>query len=119
MFLSTVFFRVYNQSIHPFEWENFIKQTQMDLRESISWEVKDGQFVFTMEDGRVATYGKYQKLLRKQVAGLGHEVLLQNVYRVECEAIPDGVQFQITDMSGKIFNRKIIDIGKVEVEHDS
>lgn len=116
MILSVLLSRVYEQSIHPFEWENFIKQAQMDLREAENWKVEEDKILFTMIDGGVASYEIYKALLRRQVAGTGHEVLLQNVSQMKCEVIVDGVEIHVTDTSGNVFKRKLIDIADIEVK---
>lgn len=115
MFLSTMFHHVYKQNVHPFEWENFMRQAQMELRKSTNWRAEGNVLSFTMSDGRTATYGKYQNLIRKQVGGLGHEVLLQNIASFTCVPIPNGVQFNITDTRGKSYERIITYIGNEEV----
>lgn len=112
MLLSTLFFKHNEQAIHPFELENAIIQIQNEYREANEWSVDKNSVQMTTRYDELVTYSLYNNLIRRQVAGRGHEVLLQNVSTLKCEQLDNGVKFIIIDLKGKIFVRNIFRLGE-------
>jgi competence protein ComGF len=58
-------------------------------------------------DGSSVTIGSYQDLVRRQVSGLGHEVLLRNVKSIEFSKIPFGVKIIIINLLGEEYEKVV------------
>lgn len=112
MLLSTLFFKHNEQAIHPFELENAIIQIQNEYREANEWSVDKNSVQMTTRYDELVTYSLYNNLIRRQVSGRGHEVLLQNVSILKCEQLDNGVKFIIIDLKGKVFVRNIFRLGE-------
>lgn len=112
MLLATLLNKTDSQSIHPFELENFVIQIQSELREANDWSVDKNVIKMTTRYDEQVTYVKYSKVIRRQVAGTGHEVMLQNVYNFKCEQLNNGIKLIITDTKGKILVRNIYRLGE-------
>lgn len=67
--------------IQNMEWELFVNQFKKEIQAGESVEVVNGQLRIINGVDR-STFQKYQDILRKQVNGTGHEVVLQNVKSV-------------------------------------
>jgi competence protein ComGF len=87
------------------EWEIFSMQLQTELRNSKDQTVVDNK-LHLLIDGRIATFEKYQDMVRRQVDGLGHEVMLQQVANFQVKKEGDHIVVQVTDHEGNQFSRK-------------
>jgi competence protein ComGF len=105
------------QGIHAFEWENFIEQAKVEIREANEYHVDSNIIYFTLQNGTTSTFSKYKNLIRRQVDGTGHEVLVQQVSDFSCKEIANGIEVTVTDVNGKIHRRIITVIGRREVSH--
>lgn len=112
MLLSTLFFQMDNATIQPLEWENFIIQSQSELREVNDWWVDNDIIHFTSTDNEHVTYSLYKNVIRRQVNGTGHEVLLQNVGMFSCNKLENGVELIVTDTNGQVLTRNIYRLGE-------
>lgn len=85
-FLPIMFQIIFNSHsvesrIQNMEWELFVNLLKKEVQAGESVEVVNGQLRI-INGEEVSTYQKYQNILRKQVNGTGHEVVLQNVQSV-------------------------------------
>lgn len=112
MLLSTLLFQTNSKKLHPFELENFVIQAQSELREANEWGVNNNVIFMTSRHDEHITYSTYNELIRRQVEGRGHEVLLQNVSSFSCEEFDNGIKLNITDINGNKFIRYIYRMGE-------
>lgn len=112
MLLATLLFKTDDNAIHPFELENFVIQMQSEFREANEWSVDSNTVRMTTRYEERVTYTMYNKLIRRQVGGAGHEVVLQNVSAVHFEKLDNGIKLIITDTLGEIHIRNIYRLGE-------
>lgn len=70
-------------------------------------EIIDNKLIFHQEDD-IATISSYQDVVRRQVNGKGHEIYLRNVKFINFEPLPSGIQVQVTNIEGELFEKTII-----------
>lgn len=112
MLLATLLFKTDDNAIHPFELENFVLQMQSEFREANEWSVDSNTIRMTTRYDEHVTYTTYNNLIRRQVGGVGHEVLLQNVSAVRFEKLDNGIKLIITDTLGETHIRNIYRLGE-------
>lgn len=104
--LLPLFFNIifHSQSIdarvQKMEWELFISQLKKEVQASDNVEVVNGELVL-VNGGEIATYQKYREAIRKQVNGLGHEIVLQNVKSVRYEKTRTRLEINVENLFGK------------------
>jgi competence protein ComGF len=103
------------EGLHMFEWEIFLQQAQMELREARKVEVGANRLLFTGKEGEQITYEKKNGKLRRRVDGSGHETLLQHVDTVSFVAIERGIIIKVMDSSQQVYKRVITHMGTVEM----
>ncbi|MDR0138386.1 competence type IV pilus minor pilin ComGF [Metabacillus idriensis] len=81
------------------EWEVFLQQTVIEMREGTNLTVEPQRISFTSKSGRVIEYEKYGFLIRRQVDGTGHIICLRNVKTVKFEPIAGGASLTVTSMT--------------------
>ncbi|RID89408.1 hypothetical protein D1953_02260 [Peribacillus asahii] len=109
LFVLQIFLVMYpnlimNKQLHHKEWEVFSIQLQKELRESKNQTVKNNK-LYLLTNGSVASVELYQNIVRRQVEGLGHEILLQNVADFQVNQKGNQISVQVTDYSGKQYSR--------------
>ncbi|PLT35246.1 competence type IV pilus minor pilin ComGF [Bacillus sp. V5-8f] len=97
---------VEKSSINQKEWEVFISQLKQDVWMSTSRQVS-GDRLYLMGDGDVILIEQYQDKVRRRLNGTGHELMLQNISRLEVETNGSLITVTIRDKQGKLFTRKL------------
>ncbi|MEM5011935.1 competence type IV pilus minor pilin ComGF [Niallia taxi] len=87
-----------SHSLRSLEWDVFIHQLKKEVRLATSVRVSEQKLNLTVE-GENVQYEKYENKIRRRVNGAGHEVCLQEIEKVEFEAIESGVRILVTDTS--------------------
>jgi competence protein ComGF len=103
--------------LHMFEWEIFVQQAQMELREANKVEVHNNRLLFTGKEGESILYEKKNGKLRRRVDGYGHETLLQHIRTITFSAIERGIIIKAVDTTDHVYKRVITHMGTVEMIH--
>ncbi|MCU9613857.1 competence type IV pilus minor pilin ComGF [Caldibacillus lycopersici] len=85
------------------EWDNFIQQAKREIRNSDRLYLSSGR-LFLYAGQKVIKYEKYGNLLRRQVDGEGHEVLLYNTYAVQFKALQKAIKISIERDNAKTYS---------------
>lgn len=94
----------YPDDLKPFEWEVFLIQIQRELNEASNIETTTNQLSFQNKEGETVTIHQYQNLLRRQVEGRGHEIVLLQVKESAFIEENTGVTLKVVSTAGKNFS---------------
>lgn len=73
-----------NLEFNKLEWEVFVQQVKMEIREAneVMINNKNDTVTFKNPRGQTILYEKYGDKIRRRVDGMGHEILLQQINHV-------------------------------------
>ncbi|MBM7604672.1 competence protein ComGF [Metabacillus crassostreae] len=91
----------YDKDLRPYEWELFIIQLQHEMKSSVNWTVKNNVLSFENKQGQLISISKYNQLIRRQVYGMGHEILLMKVETLNFERQQAGIKMNVSSQAGK------------------
>lgn len=91
--------------LHLKEWEIFSAQLKSEIRNSKDQSVLDNK-LYIMTRGSIVTIEHYKNIVRRQVDGMGHEIMLQNVADFNVKQDDSVISIQVTDNRGLLFTRK-------------
>ncbi|MCM3597186.1 ComGF family competence protein [Metabacillus idriensis] len=99
--LIPYFYRISEREndLNLLEWEVFLQQTVIEMREGTNLIVEPERISFTSKSGRIIEYEKYGFLIRRQVDGTGHIICLRNVKTIKFEPIAGGAALTVTSMT--------------------
>lgn len=80
---------------------------QEETEQAVKFTVSSDSVTFLYEDGTISTINLYQNLIRRQVAGQGHEILLRDIRNISFSAAPYGLHVILTTGSGNKYEKKI------------
>ncbi|WP_273130062.1 competence type IV pilus minor pilin ComGF [Bacillus weihaiensis] len=103
----------YEGDLNPFEWELFIVLLKKELNDVENIRIEKNVLVFENQNNDKITIHKYQDVIRRQVNGLGHEILLLKVKAVTFQQTDTGVKLFVESLSGKPYQftfRRIKDL---------
>jgi len=111
LFIGTItpFVRLYlddSTLLDQMEWENFIHQIKIEIRESSSIELKNNQLRLSHPDGLIQ-YEKFDTILRRRVDNKGHEVLLYHVKSAQFIVEDSYITIKVLHQNGKTYEKKI------------
>lgn len=98
---------------NPFEWEVFVQQAKMEIREAEKVTISGNVVYFHVGNNQVVTYEPYQDQIRRRVNGTGHEVLLQKIAGVVFSLETNGILITITTRSGLSYSALVSPIIKL------
>lgn len=104
-----------NNQLNLKEWEIFSMQLQNEIRNSKDQSVVENK-LYLVVNGRLATIEYYRNMVRRQVEGMGHEIMLQNVSAFQVKKEGTYIVVQVKDYGGHLFNRKFHPYFKKELE---
>lgn len=102
-----IFSIVYKTNKHQVqlkEWEIFSQQLQGELRSSKAQMVVDNKLYLLINEG-LATIEHYRNMVRRQVDGGGHEIMLQNVSDFQIAQEGNQIFVQVTDFEEHQYSR--------------
>lgn len=103
------------KSFNELEWEVFIQQAKIEIREATEITATNDTLFFNMSNGDIISYEKYQDVIRRRVNNRGHEVLLQNIVKVEYTPVSNGILIETVDRNGNKYKRRISSISPIQV----
>ncbi|XCS12387.1 competence type IV pilus minor pilin ComGF [Aeribacillus pallidus] len=98
------------QDLHPSEWNLFLIELHREIKTSQQIMVKQNVLQYKNQKGEVVTLSQYNDLLRYQVDGKGHVIVLRGVQASHFIPITHGVKIEITSLEGKRFEGTIRDV---------
>lgn len=115
MIISTLVLQIFtsvnrltlNHTFHQKEWEMFTLQLQSEIRNSTEQLVADNK-LYLLVNERIVTIEYYsrQNMVRRQVDGVGHEVMLQEVKHFDVEKEANQIIVQLSDYEGNQYRRE-------------
>ncbi|MDX8364255.1 competence type IV pilus minor pilin ComGF [Cytobacillus sp. IB215665] len=106
-----------NDQINNQEWELFLQQARIELREAIAINVNSNTLYLTTSHQKTISYEQYKTILRRRVDGTGHEVLIQNISSVIFRPVTEGIIIQVIDLSGELYEERISSMVTLEVPY--
>ena len=91
--------------LHTKEWELFTLQLKSEIRTSTDQSVLNNK-LYLMTRGKVVTIERYKNIVRRQVDGRGHEIMLQNIADFHVEQDGSAVIVQVIDHEGMLYTRR-------------
>lgn len=94
-----------NNRLHAKEWEVFTMQLKSEIRTSKEQSVLDNK-LYLMSRGNVVTIEQYKNIVRRQVDGRGHEIMLQNIADFHVEQDGSVIVVRVMDDEGLLYTRR-------------
>lgn len=95
-------------SLNLLEWDNFINEVQEEANISSSQTVYSELLIFEDSFEVTSSYQKYADIVRRQVLGAGHEIVLQNISKITFEKNgKKQITIKVVDLNGNIFEKNI------------
>ncbi|WP_338036898.1 competence type IV pilus minor pilin ComGF [Metabacillus litoralis] len=91
----------YSKDLKPYEWELFIIQLHQEMKNSVNWTVNNNELLFENKQGQLISISKYNQLIRRQVYGMGHEILLMKIGTLNFEQQQEGIKMTVSSQAGK------------------
>ncbi|MBD8071333.1 competence type IV pilus minor pilin ComGF [Bacillus sp. PS06] len=101
--------------LNQLEWEVFYQQTKLEVKEAKELMVAEQIVTIKTLSGQYATYELYGNRLRRRINNTGHEILLQNLSSIHFQAVRNGFQLTIVDLSGKTYSRTFFTYASITV----
>lgn len=91
------------------EWDTFIAQTSIELREAEDVSIYKSLLQLSPSDQNIVVqYEKYGHLVRRRVNGLGHEIALRNIQSLSFSVhSPKTVTIAVESLKGKVYEAVI------------
>jgi competence protein ComGF len=91
------------------EWDTFIAQTSIELREAEEVSIYKSLLQLSPSDQNIVVqYEKYGHLVRRRVNGLGHEITLRNIHSLSFSAhSPKIITIAVESLNGKVYEAVI------------
>lgn len=77
-----------------------------DLIRSTNYTIGNQTISLNDIDGSTVSYEKYQNIIRRQVNGTGHEIVIRDVKSLSFEEISYGIKTIITTTNGAVYEKK-------------
>lgn len=109
--LPFLHFLLTNVRVEPLSSDVKVQQFYLLLRNDFL-KAKDvtssGDVIYLqLETGEIATIEQYNELIRRQVAGKGHEIYLRDVKQFQLEELHYGIKTVVTTNEGKTYEKTI------------
>lgn len=95
-------------SLNQLEWDNFINEIQEEANTSSKQTVYSELLIFENSYEVPSSYQKYGGIVRRQVLGVGHEIVLQNISKIIFKKNgKHQITVKVVDLNGNIFEKNI------------
>lgn len=107
--LSAFVKKNHNQgSLNLLEWDNFINEVQEEANTSSNQIVYSELLIFEDSFEVTSSYQKYADIVRRQVLGAGHEIVLQNISKITFKKNgKHQITIKVVDLNGNIYEKNI------------
>ncbi|MCH1624913.1 competence type IV pilus minor pilin ComGF [Fredinandcohnia quinoae] len=108
-----------NVQFNKLEWEVFIQQVKMEIRETNEVKINKNNHsvTFTNHGGQTILYEKYGDKIRRRVDGAGHELLLQKINSVTFHSKNNTIIISVMSNDGDRFETNISSFKQIEVNY--
>ncbi|ASN05243.1 competence type IV pilus minor pilin ComGF [Virgibacillus necropolis] len=96
----------YTTNYTDLSFSQFFHFLRDDLIRSTNYTIGNEVISLNALDGTTVTYEKYQDIIRRQVDGTGHEVVIRNIKSLSFEEISYGIKTIITTLDGIVYEKK-------------
>lgn len=86
------------------EWEIFSIQLKNEIRNSKDQSIVDNK-LYLLSRGSIVTIEQYKNLVRRQVNGMGHEIMLQNIASYHVQQDGFDITVNVMDHQGIQYTR--------------
>ena len=107
MFIPGLIKLMNDQHFNPHEPELFFYQLNQEVREAMTFKIKQNDLILNLANGEQITIEKYGSVIRRQVNGRGHEVFLQNVKNVSFYRRNHGVKVVVNMKNGEVIQKRL------------
>ncbi len=90
--------------LKPYEWELFVIQLHREIKESSTITVNETNISFINKQGQNVSINKFNNLIRRQIEGKGHEIMLLNVISVTFQKVDSGIELSVVSEAGKNYS---------------
>lgn len=90
--------------LKPYEWELFVIQLHREIKESSTITVNETNISFINKQGQNVSINKYNNLIRRQIEGKGHEIMLLKVISVTFQKVDSGIELSVVSEAGKNYS---------------
>lgn len=87
--------------LQEMEWDVFVSQIKFEIHSSVNATVSSNTLYITSPYETVS-YEKYGSTLRRRVNETGHEILLQNVEKVDFITLQNGIRVTVIDSTNTV-----------------
>lgn len=77
-----------------------------DIIRSTAFTINDKIISLTAIDGTTVSYEKYHDIIRRQIDGQGHEVIIRNIQNLSFEKLAHGINTKIITTDGAVYEKK-------------
>lgn len=95
----------YTSQIDMLSTEQFFIFIRNEIMESKAVEISGNTLKFKGNDNRTVTINQYNTLIRRQVAGMGHEIFIRDVQDFRLTELDYGVLVAVTTLEGETYER--------------
>ncbi|MDL4841555.1 competence type IV pilus minor pilin ComGF [Aquibacillus rhizosphaerae] len=78
-----------------------------ELHNATNYSVNNSTLSLQQSNGDILTIEQYNQLIRRQLKGTGHEILLRDIKEMLIEDTSFGVHIKITTLQGELYEKKI------------
>ncbi|RBW70580.1 competence type IV pilus minor pilin ComGF [Bacillus taeanensis] len=103
--VMNVFYEKKSDGLNQKEVELFLNQAGKEIREAKALNETWRKLEMINRNGETVTYERYGALIRRQVNGMGHEVMLQNVEGFSFSVSGEQVEISISGKDGNRLKR--------------
>ncbi|MCD7033129.1 ComGF family competence protein [Metabacillus sp. GX 13764] len=93
--------------LSAFEWEVFSEQLSNEIRQGKQFSVTAEGIDFTNPSGQRVSITRYNDLVRRQVGGKGHEIMLQQIKSIRAEITSTGLAFNLVSKANVSYHLSI------------
>ncbi|MFZ3577849.1 competence type IV pilus minor pilin ComGF [Virgibacillus sp. DJP39] len=96
----------YTNNYTDLSYYQFFHFFRDDLIRSTNYTTYDQGIALSAVDGTIVTYEKYENVIRRQVNGTGHEVVIRGINSLNFESITYGIKTVISTTDGAVYEKK-------------
>ncbi|WP_156290735.1 competence type IV pilus minor pilin ComGF [Oceanobacillus salinisoli] len=96
-----------SSNYHELSTQQFFQFLRDELIQSTEVNIYNNKMKLTQGE-TIATIEHYEDVIRRQVDGTGHEILLRDVQNADFRRSPYGITIQITNSKGEIYDKNIV-----------
>ncbi|UFT97770.1 ComGF family competence protein [Radiobacillus kanasensis] len=97
----------YNTYYNELSIQQFFLFLADECHQANSIVIDENRITLTQDNGKNVELSLYDKVIRRQVSGQGHEILVRQIQTFVATKVPGGLKIQIRAMEGKSYEKII------------